>query len=115
MYKIHIKTELSTLRAYKNGSYDERSEPLFACTIHYISDTEVYICNARGELNINALREIALALADMGIERMRYERNGKMKEERLSRQVKKRSFIDYFTKLANGINENDEVEEWRID
>ena len=85
---MHVKTEISTVRVFKDGdSYTNKSEPIFSCTLHYISDTEVYLCNAVGD-GKTAFRKLLKHLGSNGIALLRYERHGVMKEINLTRYSK---------------------------
>lgn len=78
---IPLKTEVSTLRKYgESGGYDNRKAPEFSCVVHYISDHEVYICNAVGTLSIKSFRDIRKFFVDKGYTIFRYERKLVMKE-----------------------------------
>lgn len=80
MYTIHTKQEVSTLRVFKGGeSYENRDSPILSCTVHYISDTEVYICNASGALSKTLLRVLCKDLFNSGYRIIRYERDNKIK------------------------------------
>ena len=79
MYTANIKTEVATLRIFKKGeSYVNRDTPVFSCTIHFISDTEVYLCNAFGNFSIHVMRAIRSHLKGFNV--FRYERHGTMKK-----------------------------------
>jgi hypothetical protein len=76
MFSVHCKREVDTLRVFKQGDgYDKRSIPVFSCTVHYISDDEIYICNAVGSFSF----EIKKAILDhfLEIQKISYERRGK--------------------------------------
>ena len=80
MYSAHIKDEISTLRIFKDtGSYEERSVPVFSCTVHYISDTDIYICNAVGEFSREIMKTIRTLFINKGYKLCTYERRGKFK------------------------------------
>jgi len=86
VYNIHFKTEMSTIRAFKEGdNYDAKSSVIFSCTLHYISDTEAYICNAVGDGGRKVFRELVRELSNQGVTSLKYERNGVLKEMNLTR------------------------------
>lgn len=83
---IHFKTEVSTVRAYGTGeTYECRSPTVFSCTLHYISDTEAYICNAVGDGGRKVFKELAKKLTQEGILVLKYERKGILKTLNITR------------------------------
>jgi hypothetical protein len=84
---IHLKTEVSTLRVFKEGySYDDREGVLFSCTVHYLADNEVYICNAVGEISRKTVAAIRKLFIGKGIRTIKYERNKDSREMKTSRE-----------------------------
>ena len=72
---IHIKDEVSTCRVYKEGeSYENRDTAIFTCTVHYIRDDTVYICNAQGTMSIAIIRSIREYAKSVGVTNITYER-----------------------------------------
>jgi len=83
---IHFKEEISTIRGYSyTASYKNRDKPIFSCTIHYISDTEVYLGGAIGVWGTKVFRKLATGLSLRGIKLIRYERNKELKEINITR------------------------------
>lgn len=82
---IHIKLEISVARFYTAGSYDEKSPFDAVCTIHHLSDSEVYICGLHGVINREAWRELMDTLRNLGVSVVRFERHGKEKTVTLQR------------------------------
>jgi hypothetical protein len=80
LFNLHIKKEVGTIRGYSGSdSYEKRSVPLFSCIIHYIGDTEVYLCDARGVMPSGSYSFLMTELKKLGKTTVRYERRGKIK------------------------------------
>lgn len=76
-YTVHWKTELSTLRVYRKGdSYDERSDSYLSATVHHLGDTELFVCNVKGNLCRTLLRLIFKPQYDKGVRVVKYDREG---------------------------------------
>jgi len=75
---VHIKDEIATLRIFSEGeSYEGRDTALFSCTAHFISDSTVYLCNARGVMSVFLARQIREFFLARGITQVEYERREK--------------------------------------
>lgn len=85
---IHIKPEVCTIRRFAVGDkYEDKRSPIFSCTAHFISDSEVYICNAIGSFSRQILVEMCIELELLGCTLLRYERRKKLKEASIARIV----------------------------
>ena len=79
MFNIHVKNEVSTIRLFKEGeSYGSRDSPYLSLTAHYISDSEVYLCNASGEVSLPVIKTLLVFFKDKGYRVLRYERKNKL-------------------------------------
>lgn len=87
MYTVHVKNEIATIRIFENeGSYKNRSIPSFSCTIHFISDSEAYLCNAVGSMKgTTGFRLVAQHLAKQGITELVYERGEELRKFDITR------------------------------
>jgi hypothetical protein len=80
LFNLHIKEEVGTVRIFgEGGSYENKTNTIFSCTIHYIADNEVFICAARGKIPKGGFAYFMRELKKKGINIVRYERQQKMK------------------------------------
>lgn len=77
---IHIKTDVISIRVYSEGcSYHNKDKYNGIVTGYALSDDELYLVGAHGEIGLKVIKEIRKSLIELGYKTLTLERHGKIK------------------------------------
>ncbi|MCP3851449.1 MAG: hypothetical protein GY694_14575 [Gammaproteobacteria bacterium] len=81
---IHIKKDVISIRIYDDGlSYHNKDRYSGIITGYVISDSEIHLVGAHGDIGSKAIRMIRDELNSMGYKKLTFERQGKIKHVEL--------------------------------
>ena len=83
MNSIHIRTDVISIRVYKDGDcYQQKDKYIGIVTGYVLSDTKIHLTAAHGEFSRKLILEIHLKLKNMGFTMITFERHGSVVEKK---------------------------------